>query len=117
MRKQLALLYLFIFGLAVFGEAQQPCLETIRGRVFDENDGPLFNAFVSIDNESTVTKTDGTFSIVISCAKAHQLSVRFVGYKTITESVVANRVVDIHLKPDQQQLEEVVIEAIAESPC
>jgi len=113
-RKQLALLYLFIFGLAVFGDAQQPCVETIRGRVFDENDGPLFNAFVSIDNESTVTKADGTFSIVISCAKVHQLSVRFVGYKTITESVVANRVVDIHLKPDQQQLEEVVIEAIAE---
>ncbi|MFM7854435.1 MAG: carboxypeptidase-like regulatory domain-containing protein, partial [Flammeovirgaceae bacterium] len=90
------------------------CKEMVKGRVWDETDAPLANALVLVDSTSTISQSDGSFSIEVACAKAHRVIVRFVGYHMVNEKITTNRALDIHLQPDQQELNEVVIETVAE---
>lgn len=114
MQKQ-RLLFCLLFSLASpCLWSQTTCKELVKGRVWDEADAPLSNAFVSVDGVATVSQPDGTFSVEVPCAKFHQLVVRFLGYRAVNEKVAADRSLDIHLQPDQQELNEVVIETVAE---
>jgi iron complex outermembrane receptor protein len=109
------LLFCLLFSLASLCLwSQTTCKELVKGRVWDEADAPLSNAFVSVDGVATVSQPDGTFSVEVPCAKFHLLVVRFLGYLAVSEKVAADRSLDIHLQPDQQELNEVVIETVAE---
>ncbi|MFM8912057.1 MAG: TonB-dependent receptor [Flammeovirgaceae bacterium] len=109
------LLFCLLFSLAPFCvSSQTTCKEWVRGRVWDEADTPLYNAFVSVDGVGTVSQPDGTFAVEVPCAKVHQVTVQFLGYRAFNERFAADRALDIHLQPDQQELNEVVIETVAE---
>ncbi|MFM7486819.1 MAG: hypothetical protein ACKO13_07850, partial [Cytophagales bacterium] len=78
MQKQL--LFCLLFSFAPFClPGQTTCKEWVRGRVWDEGDAPLSNAFVSVDGVGTVSQPDGSFSVEVPCAKVHQVTVQFLG--------------------------------------
>lgn len=114
MRKQQLLFYLLFSLIPLRLWAQTTCKEWVKGHVWDEADAPLSNAFVSVDGVATVSQPDGTFSIEVPCAKVHQVTVQFLGYRAFNERFATDRPLDIHLQPDEQELNEVVIETVAE---
>jgi iron complex outermembrane receptor protein len=112
-KKQLTLFCLLsILPTLLLGQSR--CKEVVKGRVWDETDAPLANALVLVDSINTLTQSDGSFSIEVACAKVHRVVVRFVGYHTISEKITTNRALDIHLTLDQQELQEVIVETVAE---
>lgn len=93
------------------------CDLSLGGVVFDkENKQPIPFATVEIPDlgKRLVTAEDGSFSFTSLCAGSHELTFRFLGYKTFTESFTVSRGSDafkIYLEPDVQDLSEIVVEA------
>ncbi|MGC6421931.1 MAG: SusC/RagA family TonB-linked outer membrane protein [Flavobacteriaceae bacterium] len=90
-----------------FGYAQQ----TIQGVVEDETGIPLPGATIVVEetNEGTTTDFDGNFSI--SASDGQNLTISFVGYKTVTVAVGSDANYNISMQQDSQ-LEEVVVTAL-----
>ena len=82
----------------------------VKGSVLDEKGEPLPGVSISLKNsgKGTVTDVEGKFSLTVPNENA-VLQVRFVGYES-QEIVVGNRSeINITLKPDLKELEEVVV--------
>lgn len=82
----------------------------VKGRVTDENDSPIPGANILIKGTAvgTTTDTDGRFSLEVS-DEASILVISFIGFVS-QEIVVGNQTnITIALKPDVQQLGEVVV--------
>lgn len=101
-------------GLTAMGKG------TIRGSVIDQEGYPLISAVVVVKgtNTGTVTDLDGAFSLSVESGK-HDLEIKSIGFQTVNiegidvkdnEVSVIN---DIQLKPEGNELEEVVIKAEA----
>lgn len=86
----------------------------VTGKVVDENDQPLASATIYFDGSTvgTLSKSDGTFKINYSAQSNLTLVVRYLGYET---AYVSNPVPDddyeIVLKPEENSLDEVVLDA------
>lgn len=81
----------------------------VRGTVVDENGDPLIAAGVSQSGTDNGTVTDADGKYVISVPSDASLSFSYISYITQEVAVGGRSVVDIKLRPDNTQLEEVVV--------
>ncbi|MFZ4560734.1 MAG: SusC/RagA family TonB-linked outer membrane protein [Saprospiraceae bacterium] len=92
---------------------------TVSGTVSDERTGePLLYANVVIQNSAkgTVTDLDGKFSLEVDSDGEVSLVISTLGYLTqIIKVGPSNRVIDVKLREDATNLEEVVITGLASS--
>lgn len=83
------------------------------GTVVDENNQPMIGASVRLssnDKVGTTTYTDdGYFSLKNVPDTETHLNVRFVGYETQKVSIPSSDVVDIHMTPSSEVLDDVVV--------
>ncbi len=92
---------------------------SLTGTVLDaENNTPLVGAAVTIENTNlgTAAKGDGSFEIKNIKDQNIRVIVSFIGY---TEQIIpwnasTNKPLNIKLRPDNEQLQEVIVEGIAE---
>ena len=81
----------------------------VRGTVVDENGDPLIAAGVSQSGTDNGTVTDADGKYVISVPSDASLSFSYISYITQEVAVGGRAVVDVKLRPDNTQLEEVVV--------
>lgn len=85
----------------------------IRGTVYDtDKTQPMAGATVVVEGKNVATITDGNGKFSVNAKEGDVLSVQFMGYKTQNVTVSKSSVYDIILKPDSEQLSEVIVTAL-----
>ena len=85
----------------------------IRGTVYDtDKTQPMAGATVVVEGKNVATITDGSGKFSVNAKEGDVLSVQFMGYKTQNVTVSKSSVYDIILKPDSEQLSEVIVTAL-----
>ena len=85
----------------------------IRGTVYDtDKTQPMAGATVVVEGKNVATITDGSGKFSVNATEGDVLSVQFMGYKTQNVTVSKSSVYDIILKPDSEQLSEVIVTAL-----
>lgn len=81
--------------------------QQIKGNVVDEFGEPMIGVTIKVKGsiEATITDLDGNFTI--KAAPNATLELSYVGY--VTQSVKANAVQKVQMKPDSQMMDEVVV--------
>lgn len=107
------LLMCFSFGFAINVWAQD---RMVTGKVTadDGSSLPGVNVVIKGTTNGTVTDSDGGYKISVSGSDA-VLVFSFIGMASQEESVGARSVVDVQMKSDIKQLQEVVVNAIGET--
>ncbi len=115
-----------IFLLCYLIWCQTSYAAKIYGTVTDEQNATLPFVTVYVEktgnkdfNRGTVTNADGGFALALPEGE-YQVSFRFVGYKTITQTVrmaTTDVLLNIQLKPESINLQEVVVKADSEDPA
>ena len=87
---------------------------SIKGTVTDENGDPLFGASVVVMSGKTIlgggTTTDLSGSYVISAEPGQSLEISFIGYKSQTVSITAQKTVySVKMEVDSRTVDEVVV--------
>lgn len=111
MRKTL-LSTLAVFLMLCFAALAQE--KTVTGRVISGDDNsPLPGVAVVVKGTTAggVTDIDGKYKIIVPAGGTH-LVFSFVGYQTQEVAIGSNTTIDVVLKADVKQLEEVVVTAI-----
>ncbi|MCW3116078.1 MAG: TonB-dependent receptor plug, partial [Chitinophagaceae bacterium] len=95
---------LIFFSLAVFAQ------KTITGKITGPDNQPVFGATVSVKgtNIATTTGSDGSFSINVP-NNQNSLVVSYVGYETSEVNIAGKGVVDVGLKIQSANLNEVIV--------
>jgi TonB-linked SusC/RagA family outer membrane protein len=99
---------LFLFSLISIAIIQAQI--NITGTVVDENNEPMIGITVTVKNTTvgSITDLDGKYSLAVPNSKS-VLTFSFLGYQT-QEIVVGNqKIVNVKLKEDSKQLDEVVV--------
>jgi TonB-linked SusC/RagA family outer membrane protein len=107
MKLKLCTFYFFLSGCFLHAAAQQ----TVSGKVVSEEDGqgmPGINIVVKGTSTGTVTDASGLYRLAITTENP-TLVYSFIGYATQEIKVGERSVVDVVMKTDDKQLEEVVI--------
>jgi len=87
---------------------------TVTGTVTDQATGdalPGVAVLVPGTNVGTSTGVDGTYSIAVP-AGATALEFRFIGYTNVTRTIGNATTINVAMKPNARQLEEVVVTAL-----
>ncbi|MBI3481771.1 MAG: carboxypeptidase-like regulatory domain-containing protein, partial [Bacteroidetes bacterium] len=108
------LLMCFSFGIAISVWAQD---RVITGKVTSSDDGsalPGVNVVLKGTTSGTVTDATGDFKISVP-APGGVLIFSFIGMRTSEEEIGVRSVIDLQMKADIKQLQEVVVNAIGES--
>lgn len=86
-------------------------ITSVSGTVLDELDEPIIGAVIKEvnTNNSTITNIDGEFTLKLT-SKKPSIEVNYLGYASVTEPVVKSNIT-IHMKPQANDLEEVVVVA------
>jgi TonB-linked SusC/RagA family outer membrane protein len=97
------------FSVASANDAQQQT-RTITGTVTDEKSEPVIGAGVSIPGTTIGTSTDidGIFRLNVP-SDAKELRIVYLGYLTQTVSISGQNSVAVSLKPDNLNLDEVIV--------
>lgn len=106
--KNLMLMVFLLFTCNVFAQ------KTVTGLVTSETDGspiPGVNIMVKGTNKGAVTNIDGKFSVSVTDNKA-TLVFSFIGYLSKEVAVTAGTNVNVQLKEDSKNLDEVVVTAL-----
>ncbi len=105
MRKLFLLLGVFVF-FCVHAQAQR----TVTGRVTDDKGNPVPNASVLVKGTTTgtVTKADGTYSLVVP-ANARSLIFSSVDMAAVEAPIDADNTVDVSLRMEDKTMTEVVV--------
>ena len=103
-----AMLFLLLCVNNLYAQSDQKI--TITGKISAENDkAPLVGATIAEKGTTNGTSSDANGQYKITISKGSSLVVSFIGY-TLQEINIANRsVVDVTLKADMQQLQDVVV--------
>ena len=83
---------------------------TIHGTVLDENGDPAIGASVTVKGQKGGAATDVDGKFAISAAPGSTLTISYVGYAT--QHVTARQGMTVTLKPDAENLQEVVVTAL-----
>ncbi|MBQ5378965.1 MAG: SusC/RagA family TonB-linked outer membrane protein, partial [Paludibacteraceae bacterium] len=99
--------YVFLVALlcASFAMAQNG----VSGQVIDEQGEPLIGVSILVDGTSTGTITDFDGNYSLQAGDDATLVFSYMGYKTEQIAVGGRKVVNLTMKQDNQQLEEVVV--------
>lgn len=105
------IIFLFFIYSKIFSQTI-----SLHGKIMDEQGKPIEYASVSIKNTSIGTATDanGNFNIETKKANTYNLIVKFLGYKTIEQTITDSEdiaALSIKLVQDTKQLNTVEIEA------
>ena len=107
MKKTLTILCFFLAG--ILSAAGQ---QLVRGTVKDAKGEPIAGAVVMLQgNAATGTSTDnnGAWSLQLPAGKGQKLTFTCISYKEQTVEVNGRAVIDVILRDDAEQLEEVVV--------
>lgn len=107
--KNRLLLFLMFLCISAFEVYAQDI--TVRGNVKDDRGEPVIGATIKVEgNESvgTVSDLDGNFSFSVP-QTAKQLVINYLGMQTLRVNIVAGQAVNVTLKEDSEQLDEVVV--------
>ena len=91
---------------SVYGQAQEL---TVNGKVLDENGLPIPGVSILIKGTSKATASDMDGNYQIKVTSASTLVYTYVGYSKVEESTNGRTRIDVRLKPEQQDLKEVVV--------
>ncbi|MCW3118385.1 MAG: SusC/RagA family TonB-linked outer membrane protein [Chitinophagaceae bacterium] len=93
-----------LFSFTVFGQ------RTLTGKISGPDNQPVFGATVSIKgtNVATTTATDGTFTLTVPGNRSYLL-VTYVGYETTEVNIAGKNNIDVGLKLQTSNLNEVVV--------
>ena len=96
-------------GSAAQGSAATSGKHRVTGTVTDTDGTPLVGATVYIQNTSigTTTNTDGLFVLDVNDQQA--ITISYIGYLSQTLAVHGRNVINVQLKADTDQIEEVVV--------
>lgn len=96
--------------LLLLTDLQAQTRVAISGKILAENDNqPLIGATVTEKGTTNGTSTDVNGVFKLSVSKGATIVISFIGYSPQEISVGAQSVVDVLLKPDLQQLQDVVV--------
>jgi len=103
-KKASALILVTSLSVAAFAQTQ-----TIKGKIVDENGDPLVGVTVQEKgtNNGTITDIDGNYSL--SVGPKGTLQVRYVGYEQQDISVNGQKTININLRSELEDLDEVVV--------
>ncbi len=106
---KLTKLFIFCFFALLFSTSGQAQDASIKGKIIDENGLPIPGANIQIKGtlKSTASDLDGNFQIAASSDAI--LIFTYIGYTKIEEPVNGRKRVDVQLKPELQDLKEVVV--------
>ena len=99
-----------IFGKQIIiKEVKRESFKDIKGNVKDENGEPVIGATVRIKNsdKGTVTDINGDFRLTVE--EKDMIEISFIGYMTQNIKIGNSHVINITLKEDSQNLEEVIV--------
>ena len=103
--KSLVFCFLAIL-FSVYGQAQDL---PITGKVLDENGLPIPGVNILIKGTSKAAASDMDGNYQIKAASVSTLVYTYLGYTKVEESVNGRNQIDVRLKPEQQDLKEVVV--------
>ena len=103
--KSLVFCFLAIL-FSVYGQAQDL---PITGKVLDENGLPIPGVNILIKGTSKAAASDMDGNYQIKAASVSTLVYTYLGYTKVEESVNGRTQIDVRLKPEQQDLKEVVV--------
>lgn len=83
--------------------------KTVSGTVYDDSETPLPGANVTVKGKSIGTTTDFDGNYTINVAETDVLVFSYLGFLSQTIFAEGKNRVDINLKPDAQQLDDVVV--------
>jgi hypothetical protein len=84
---------------------------SITGTVFDENNEPIAGAMVVVKGTTRGVSTDADGTFIIQAAPEEQLEVSFLSYQTLTVPIGKQTYINVSLKPQANELDEVTIVA------
>jgi TonB-linked SusC/RagA family outer membrane protein len=104
------LLYFVVSFITILGASAQ---QLMKGTVSDENGDGLPGVTVAVPRTTVGTTTDATgkYSLQIPAATS-SITFSFIGYKTVTEIVGNQSIINIMLITESELLEEVVVNAL-----
>lgn len=85
---------------------------SLNGTVSNSQSFPLDGAHIHLDeNHATASLPDGTYNLPNIGAGSHRIVISYIGYKSLDTIVnlYSNLIIDARLKPQNQQLQEVVV--------
>ena len=103
----LAQFLLCLFAVPLFAQTQ-----AISGKVTSSEDGsslPGVTVVVKGTNQGTTTNSDGMFQI--NASRGATLQISFIGFATQSVPVASQSTINVVLKPDASQLQEIVVTA------
>ena len=96
--------------MATDAVAQAQTAVQVKGVVLDSNGEPIMGAAVievGTQGNGTVTGADGSFTLSIT--RGAKIRISYVGYKTVTMTLVAGRTTNITLEEESEMLNDVVV--------
>jgi TonB-linked SusC/RagA family outer membrane protein len=114
MRKNYSKKYVLLCAFLMMSVMAFAQTGSIKGKVLDETSAPLPGAAVTIDGTTSGATTDANGNFTISGLKSGNVTVtaKFLGYLALKKTVtVGSSVIEVNfsLKPDNQNLNEVVV--------
>ena len=109
-RLQRSLLFIFLFSFVVLLQLKAENW-LVRGKVLDEKTKEALIGVSILEKNTTngtVTDFEGNFSLTVNSRNAI-LNISYIGYVTQQVSVDNNQVLEVLLKEDSEQLDEVVV--------
>lgn len=104
-----AIFFATVLSLSLVGHRVGTPLQ-VSGTVYDMQDGtPLAGVSVKVEGTGTGVGTDSNGRYAIQASKGQYLVFAFVGYETQRVKVARDSVVDAHLRPAAQSLDEAVV--------
>ncbi|MFB2119671.1 von Willebrand factor type A domain-containing protein [Parapedobacter sp. 2B3] len=98
-----------VLSLSLVGYRTETPL-TISGTVYDQQTGvALANVTVLLEGTHVATKTDAKGAYSIRAEKGKYLLFQFIGYENRRVKIGKESVIDVHLEPAKQRLDEVIV--------
>ena len=93
----------------------QAAPQRVSGRVTDENGAPLAGVTVQVAGTRTATATDadGRYGIALAGDGDHSLTFSFIGMESQTVQYTGQQALNITMKPDVMEVDEVVVTGYA----
>lgn len=85
--------------------------KVIKGKVIDQNRQPIIGAAVKIIGTSSGTITDVDGNFVINATPKNIISISYMGYKPIEETIGERSIINVTMQEDAKMLQETVVTA------
>lgn len=86
---------------------------TVSGKISDENNNPLTECHIHIQNKNTITQQNGEYAVFGIPKGKHCLFISYIGYEPIDTTIVVtqNLILDFKMKPSVSFINEVVVKS------